>query len=145
MTEKRLLERLQENTFTGKPPGEFEQLATSIIENLKRILNTRRGTVRTDPDFGIPDFTLLSGGISAVESDLIEATIQKIVQKYEPRLLDSTVLFDGSSFVDLRLRFRLEGSIVYGKKKFAVQLKSQMSANNTFDVIQTNESFQDES
>ena len=140
MAEKRLLERLQAHAgaLTKKnDQGEFEPLTVSIIDSLKKILNTRQGTVQTDPDFGIPDFALLSGGFSVIEAEHVEATIQAVILKYEPRLTQLIVRFEESSLAELQLKFRLEGTVIYGQSEVSIQLESQMSAHNSFEVERT--------
>jgi type VI secretion system protein len=138
MVEKSLLERLQIQATEGSPNknkrGDFERVVASVTNHLRKILNTRQGTVRIDPDFGIPDFTLLSGGISVIEAEHIEATILKVIQKHEPRLKDCKVRFNGSSLNDLLLKFQLEGTLILDQQSFIVQFKSQMSATSKFEV-----------
>lgn len=136
--EKSLLERLQHHPTEGvvskRGEGAFAQLTVSVMNNLRKILNTRQGTVRIDPGFGIPDFTLLSGGISVIQAEQVETTILNVIRKYEPRLIDCRVQFKGSSLDELMLKFHLEGTLILDQKRYAIQFKSQMSANSSFEV-----------
>ena len=58
---------------------------SSIVDNLSRLFNTRRGSIAHLPDFGLPD-------ISQVYRDLpysiegLRGAIRSVVEKYEPRL-----------------------------------------------------------
>ena len=69
--------------------SEDEKLRRSIVENLKMVLQTRRGSVQHLPDFGIPDIRKIyfdEGTIDAIPKQIAETII-----KYEPRLTDVRV------------------------------------------------------
>ena len=64
--------------------SEDEKLRRSIVENLKMVLQTRRGSVQHLPDFGIPDIRKVyfdEGTIDAIPKQIAET-----ITKYEPRL-----------------------------------------------------------
>ncbi|RPH97165.1 MAG: type VI secretion system baseplate subunit TssE [Calditrichaeota bacterium] len=67
-----------------KKKSEDEKLRTSIIENLRMVLQSRGGAVRHLPDFGIPDFRKIY--LEDKSFDSIAAQIKKTIEKYEPRL-----------------------------------------------------------
>lgn len=85
--ERRLLERIANREAGGEhdrpPPADV--LAHSIIDHLRRILNTRQGHVPIDPAFGVPDFTNLAGGFAQGSAREIEAQIERVITCYEPR------------------------------------------------------------
>ncbi len=63
---------------------EDEKIRQSIVENLKMVLQTRRGSVQHLPDFGIPDIRqiYLEGGTT----EDIKQQILETILKYEPRI-----------------------------------------------------------
>ncbi len=70
--------------------SEDDKLRQSIIENLKRIFQVRRGSIGHLPDFGMPDIMqvyLNSGG----SMEPICEQIQQTIVKYEPRIEKAVV------------------------------------------------------
>jgi type VI secretion system lysozyme-like protein len=84
---------------------EDQKLSLSIIENLRMILTTRRGSILHLPDFGISDILqiyLLSE--NPVES--LKQEIKDVILKYEPRI--SEVRMENSEFDQKTLRAALK-------------------------------------
>ena len=72
-----------------KNMSEGDKLRNSIIENLKMVLQSRGGTVRHLPDFGIPD--IRKAYYEDGSLDAIPKQIQRTIERYEPRLEDIRV------------------------------------------------------
>ena len=83
---------------------EDEKLRRSIVENLKMVLQTRRGSVQHLPDFGVPDIRQIYFDEGTIES--IPKQISETILKYEPRLEDVKV--KKKSFDEKNLRITLE-------------------------------------
>lgn len=84
---------------------EDQKLSLSIIENLRMILTTRRGSILHLPDYGISDILqiyLLSE--NPVES--LKQEIKDVILKYEPRI--SEVRMENSEFDQKTLRAALK-------------------------------------
>jgi type VI secretion system protein len=84
---------------------EDQKLSLSIIENLRMILTTRRGSILHLPDFGISDILqiyLVSD--NPVES--LKQEIKEVILKYEPRISD--VQIQNSEFDQKTLRASLK-------------------------------------
>ena len=86
--------------FKGDDPGEVddsyfdhmtedEKLRQSIVENLKMVLQSRRGSVEHLPDFGVPDIRKVYFEEGSIDS--IPNQIRDTILKYEPRLQDVRV------------------------------------------------------
>ncbi|WP_297911704.1 type VI secretion system baseplate subunit TssE [Thiomonas sp.] len=88
------------------------QLLRSVIAHLTRVLNTRHGSVPIDPDFGMRDFGDLDGGSAAGEVADLEAQLQSMIERYEPRLLHPRVRMRGEKSDALCMSFDLEASIL---------------------------------
>lgn len=90
--------------------NEEQKLRSSIVENLKMILNTRRGSVVHLPDFGMPDVLQLyydSG--NSVEP--VKKQIHDTILKYEPRIAEVKIdkyQFDQDS---MSLSFKIVATI----------------------------------
>ena len=68
-----------------KKLSEEEKLRRSIIENLTMVLQTRQGSIKHLPDFGLPDIMqiYISSGYSF---DTLNKHICNTILKYEPRI-----------------------------------------------------------
>jgi len=88
MREERLLERLRamENNPDRRETQNTNRLIHSILNHIQRILNTRQGSTLMAEDFGIPDFTDMSGVYKSEAVREIERSIKEVIKKYEPRL-----------------------------------------------------------
>jgi type VI secretion system protein len=65
--------------------GETEQHTLSILDNIRRVLGSRAGTLSHLPDYGLPDMGVVLQGLPATAHKLIETMTQTLL-KYEPRL-----------------------------------------------------------
>jgi len=112
MFQERLLERLghMEESVSSKEKLETRPL-NSIISHLSKLLNTRQGSVSIAPDFGVPDITNLPGGNIMETRQRVEAIIQEVVEKYEPRLKNVKMRMHQDDKPGLSLKFRLEANL----------------------------------
>ncbi len=84
---------------------EDQKLSLSIVENLRMILTTRRGSVVHLPDFGISDILqIYIKSENPIES--LKQEIKQVILKYEPRI--SEVVMDTSEFDQKTLRAALK-------------------------------------
>jgi len=84
---------------------EDQKLSLSIIENLRMILTTRRGSILHLPDFGISDILqIYLASDNPVES--LKKEIREVILKYEPRV--SEVQIQNSEFDQKTLRAALK-------------------------------------
>ncbi len=88
MREERLLERLRatEANPDRRETQDTNRLINSILNHIQRILNTRQGSTLMAEDYGIPDFTDMSGVYQSEAMRAIERSIKEVIIKYEPRL-----------------------------------------------------------
>ena len=84
--------------------SEDEKLRESIVENLKMILRTRRGSVLHLPDFGFPDIRQIYFDEGTIES--VPNQIRQTILKFEPRLIDVKV--KKKEFDERNMRMTLE-------------------------------------
>ncbi len=112
MLRERLLERItrlekKEKGNREKQPAAADE-TRSILQHLSRLLNTRQGSVSTLPDYGVPDMTNVPGDSVQEIRQNVEQLLQKIVQKYEPRLAKIQMTMNQSERDPFALRFRIE-------------------------------------
>ncbi|WP_455927649.1 type VI secretion system baseplate subunit TssE [Pseudomonas capeferrum] len=64
---------------------EEDQHTLSVLDNLRRILNSRAGSLSHLPDYGLPDMAQTLQGLPASAHGLM-GTLMNTLLKYEPRL-----------------------------------------------------------
>ncbi len=115
MKEERLLERIR--TWESEPDrrGRTDDIrqVDSILAHLRRILNTRQGSVPISDVYGIPDLNdFLTSYPESVTR--VEKSIRQAIEKYEPRLQSVKVHFLPQEEDVLCLRFQITARINAG-------------------------------
>lgn len=131
MRENRLLERvIRPDTNTERTHmTQAEVLTQSILQHLQRILNTRRGSVPTDADFGVPDFTNLAGSFATGETSQIIENMTRMIARYEPRLKSPRILIAEGAQEVLSLSFSLDGMVAIDDRDIPVKLVTRVSSD----------------
>ena len=93
MAQPSLYEMLTGN-FTGglelHQVSEQNQVILSVLDNMQRILNARKGTLSHLPDYGLPDMSKILQGLPGTAHQLMN-TLSGVLLKYEPRLKSLTI------------------------------------------------------
>lgn len=76
-----------------------------VIQNVKLILNTPKGSVPLDREFGI-DWSIVDKPINRIIPQL-KAQVIKQIHKYEPRAKVKKVIIENSKFEDGKLRIKI--------------------------------------
>ena len=121
MQAKRLLERIRSFEHNPLRRGARSQRHSidSVLAHLQRVLNTRQGNVQLADDYGVPDFlNFLQNHPESVRE--VESSIKNAIDKYEPRLSETTVAFLPDEDEKLTLRFQIMSSLTVegGRKVF---------------------------
>jgi type VI secretion system protein len=96
----------------------------SILGNLGRLFNTRRGSLPHAPEFGLPDITDVSRAAPA-EVESIRRAIRESVERFEPRLRRVRVDQDVSDASSPYLVFLLSAEIAQlGRVQFQTTIRS---------------------
>jgi type VI secretion system protein len=116
--EERLLERIGtwEKNPTRREKEDPVRITESVLEHLKRILNTKQGSVMIAEDYGLPELSDLVRSAPDSIRD-IEKSIKLMIQKYEPRLKMVRVSFDHQEEDVLELRFQISAVLSSESKK----------------------------
>jgi len=131
MKEKRLLERISALEL-GTERSRLTQsqvLLDSLMEHLRRILNTRQGSVPMDPEFGVPDFTNLAGTFATGETAQIVENMTRMVARYEPRLKSPCISVAENGREVLSLSFSLDGLVAIDDRDIPVHLSTLVSSD----------------
>jgi len=91
-------------------------VVNSVLEHLVRVLNTKKGSVEIDPEFGVPDLTNMSSSFSSESIPELEEAIKNVIVNYEPRLKEVSVHFQTQQDDLLALRFSISAKLVTDEK-----------------------------
>lgn len=123
MNKIRLLERLsalEEPRLTDGVPQD-RQLRNSIIEHLRRLLNTRAGSVPIDANYGMPDMSNIAGSFALGTTEFLSETIIRQISRYEPRLKNPRISVEEEKREVITIRFELTGRIMSGRSESAYE------------------------
>lgn len=108
--------------FSGGLPidsiSEEDQVILSVMDNVRRILNSRAGTLKHLPDYGLPDMSKFIQGLPG-SSHKIMTILSSTLLKYEPRIKKISLgILPENEFGKLRYSLDIElherGLIRYG-------------------------------
>ncbi len=130
-----LLDRIRDAGGQGivSQDENIRPLLRSVLKNLQRVLNTRRGNVETLPDFGIPDFTEIAHTMP--ESILqFQQAIRQTIRRYEPRLGHVRVKYVPDEDDPLSIHFEIMAQVPVGRKRRPVTIHTEVSSDGRVRV-----------
>lgn len=134
--ERSLLERLRdpraESTRTTEEDP--QRLAASVLENLRRLLNSHPGISASRMDYGIPEFADVAYSMPESQGRLRTA-IKNAIEKFEPRLKRVSVSFVIDADEPLLLRFDVRADLVTSRQKAAVRFRTQIDPSGEVQVL----------
>ena len=122
MREERLLERIRrwEKEPFGRGREDPRKVIDSVVAHLRRLLNTRQGSVQIAHDYGIPDLMhLLQAGPDA--SHGVETALRQVVEAYEPRLAGVRVTYMPAEDGLGPLRFNIQAKLRMDSKPVVLE------------------------
>ncbi|MBF22246.1 type VI secretion system baseplate subunit TssE [Neopusillimonas maritima] len=87
------------------------QLRDSIVGHLRKLLNTRAGSVPIDPNYGMPDMSNIAGSFALGTTESLSESIIRQVVRYEKRLLNPKITVEEEKREVITLRFELSGQV----------------------------------
>lgn len=131
MSEMRFFERLR--ALEANPDRRGRQnsdtVLNSIVWNLGKILNTRKGTVLLDPDFGLPDYTNFGASFSEETIGVLRRSMEKLVRRYEPRIQQLRIQPHQVLPDELELAFDIVGVVSLEDGTLPVNMKTYILCN----------------
>lgn len=131
MREDRLLERIRngERDLSRRGAEDPQRISDSVLEHLRRILNTRQGCVPIADDYGVPEFTEYLHLGAEVYREL-EKVLRATIQKYEPRLKGVRVSFlpEEEDRLALHLQFHVVAKLA-SDPRLQVQFETSIDSN----------------
>jgi type VI secretion system protein len=129
--EASIFDVLTETFANGRPVtsvSDDQRLLLSVVSNLNRLFNTRRGKVGHLPDYGLPDMLTVYRD-SPRSADELRRAIKESIETYEPRLNRVRVRRRETDEHSMRLVFVVKAELKNGERvRFETTFESQKTA-----------------
>lgn len=134
MKNMRLFDRIRygNNTSSGSFDDSSRMTVDSVVDHLKKLLNTRQGSTLMDSAYGMPDLMEFRAALPDSVTE-IQKLISRTITTYEPRLKDVSVEF---MFQDdaQTLFFQILAVLDRNKNAFPVSLESTLDTGGRMGV-----------
>ena len=133
----RLLKRIrswEEAGVVSAADVDVIEIMQSMCDDLEKLLNTRRGTVLVDQDYGLPDFTHLRNSYAAPDVDEIEHNLVHQVRKYETRLTSINLEYQQPGKGSNNISFVLNAMINHKKQDLNFVANIQLNDDSSVRV-----------
>ena len=136
LKKERLLERIRmmEENPERRLDVDPGTVVHSVLEHLVRVLNTKKGSVDIDPEFGIPDLTNISSSFSSESIPELETAIKSVIVRYEPRLKGVDVHFRKQQDDLLTFRFSISAQLVLDEKEKSIVFETIVDSDGQVRV-----------
>jgi len=114
--------------MTDQQASAIRWVGDPVRTHLALLLNTRRGAVRSLPDYGLPDVSSFYSDYPASLSEL-RVLVEKLVKKYEPRLFNARVRLMETDAREFRVVFLISGEIEQQEERVRVQYRTTISSS----------------
>ena len=129
MAGRGLLSRIESEQGTSSRDAD---VASSIVEHLRVLLNTRRGDSVTVPGFGVVDFTdLVHSFPSSIQT--LQAAIRATILEFEPRVRNVSVRHVPDED-PLLLRFEITAQPADRGARGVLRFRTQMAPGGKIEV-----------
>ena len=141
MAMERLLDRLSYLDLSDdqkRVQGREDRILNSIHRHLTGLLNTTKGSVLIDEDYGIEDLSMGPGSSEIHNADVIAQVILQAINRYEQRLVKPRVEVSLNNADNLSIRFVISAQIEQFEEVRDVTIKGAIIANGSFVLEPTN-------
>jgi type VI secretion system protein len=107
--------------------------AEPVIEHLKMLLNTRKGQVAANPEYGIPDFNDVVHNFPAAIHRM-QTSIQEAIEAFEPRLSNVVVLHAADEGEPFALQFEITAQLIHSGSQGFLRLRTRVGAHGRVDL-----------
>jgi type VI secretion system protein len=109
------------------------RLAQSVLDNLRRLLNSRQGIAPTQLGYGIPDLCDVVHDFPDAVGDMRKA-IKLSIERFEPRLRKVSVKHVEQEGDPLALHFEITAELVTQEKKASIWIETRVDNAGMVEV-----------
>lgn len=135
MLKKRLFERIGNESGIGRyrKSDNHNDIVFSIVDHLKRILNTRQGSALIAGAYGLPDFNDLARQFPDAIL-ILRKEIWRCIEMYEPRLRNVRVEYIKDPDAPLSLKFEIAGELAIDDSTQKINIETRIDASGYVDI-----------
>ena len=133
----RLLKRFkswEEAGVVSSSDIDANEVMESLLDDLEKIFNTRRGTVLIDENYGLPDFTHLMNGYAAPDINEMERDLLYQLRHYETRLTAVSMAYQQSGKSSSSLKFGLNAQFRHKNQDLNLVATVHFNDNSSVSV-----------
>lgn len=112
---------------------DMTKVSRSVLRHLVQMLNTRRGSVQTLPDYGLPDFNDMALRFPDAIGE-IKKEIKACVEKYEPRLRNVHIEHVPDETQPLALRYEISATLTLENEKSNILFETTFNSMGKVSV-----------
>ena len=103
----------------------------SVRDHLVRLLNTRRGSVQIDPEYGVPPLAAGQGSRLLSDHGRMARLLEQVISRYETRLASVRVRVGQARGADTALSCRVEGELIAAMGGDSITLNATLLTDGT--------------
>jgi len=126
-TEEGFLEKML-GAIPGRSAPPIRWVGDPVRTHLALLFDTRQGALQNLPDYGLPDVSSFYSDYPASLGEL-RSLIDRLIKKYEPRLLNVRVRLLGSDAKEFRASFLITGEIEENEERTRVQYQTTITGS----------------
>ncbi len=133
--ERSLLERIDhyQDELERRTERDEGAVMTSVLGNLQKIFNARRGAAASAKEYGLPDFNDLVWEFPDIVMEIKKSILENIVQ-YEPRLVNVRIKHLRDDENPLEMKFQISGQLLAGRGTRGVKFTTIMGESGRIRV-----------
>ena len=135
MAEERLLKRLRRWSSGAAGGTDVGSYVESVLQDVGKLYNTRRGSVPLSELYGLPDISNLLANLTPPDVEEIRAAIEATTREFEPRMQGAKVSLPGEESLGM-LRFAVQAELLYEKTKIALRYHVNIEGDGRVTVRQ---------
>ncbi len=135
MAEERLFKRLRRWSGTGAGGADVGGYVESVLQDVGRLYNTRRGSTPLSELYGLPDISDMLANLTPPDVERIREAIEVTTREFEPRMQDTRVTLPGEESPGM-LRFAVQASLLYEKTSVPVRYTVNIEGDGRVTVRQ---------
>jgi len=137
MSQERLLKRVQKWSHGDDgviSATDVNAYTKSVLDDMGKLLNTQRGTVLIDENYGMPDFTNSFNNLAPPELERMEKSFREQAQKFEPRFKGVTVNYQARENDHGLLRFTVAGQLSFREQSIPLAFDAILQGDGSIAI-----------
>jgi type VI secretion system lysozyme-like protein len=135
MSEERLFKRLRRWSAGGAAGIDVGGYIESVLQDLGKLYNTRRGSTPLSSLYGLPDISNMLANLTPPDLERIREAIETTTREFEPRMQGTKVSLPAEENLGV-LRFAVQADLLYEKTRIALRYQVNIEGDGRVSVRQ---------